>query len=98
MNHKTHQYLMGGLVLVGAVVLFTGSGGAFGGGGLFLLVFLGFCFAMMFFMMRGMSGGGTGGGNDMGGMDGDARGGRHGTDEPTEREEEKFDDGNRRTW
>jgi hypothetical protein len=73
---------MGGLVLVGAVVLFTGSGGAFGGGGLFLLVFLGFCFAMMYFMMRG--------------MDGD--GGLHGTDVPTERQEEKFDDGNRRTW
>lgn len=74
MNHKTHVYLMGGLVLVGAVALFTGGGSAFGGAGLFLVVFLGFCFAMMFFMMRGMGGG------DMGGKGGDARGHQHGTD------------------
>ncbi len=90
MNHKTHLYLMGGLVVVGAVVLLTGSGSAFGGGGLFLLVFLGFCFAMMFFMMRGMGSGG------MGGKGGGVGGHRHGTDIPTEFEDGKFEDDTRR--
>lgn len=61
MNHKTHLYLMGGLVVAGVAVLFMGGGNTFGGG-LFSFLFLGLCMAMMFFMMRGMGGhGGTGG-------------------------------------
>ncbi len=82
MNHKMHLYLMGGLVALGAVLLFTSGGTAFGGTSLFLLVFLGFCFAIMFFIMGGM--GGMGGG-------GDTRGHQHGSDRPNE-----FEDDSRR--
>lgn len=51
MNHKRHLYLMGGMVLVG-LMLFTGGGSGFGGGGLYLPILLGFCFGMMLLMMR----------------------------------------------
>ncbi|MDQ2826392.1 MAG: hypothetical protein M3Y04_05465 [Actinomycetota bacterium] len=57
-NHRTHLYLMGGLVFVGLLIL-TGGGG-FGGGGLFLLILLAFCLAMLFVMMRLMGGGMSG--------------------------------------
>ncbi len=72
MKHKTHLYLMGGLLFVG-LLMFTGGSSLHGGGGLFLLVLLGACLAMLFFMVRLMGG--------MNGMNGtsaeqDARGHR----------------------
>lgn len=56
MNHKLHTYFMAGALIVGAVLLFTGTGGASS-----FLIVIAACMAMMFFMMRGMRG--------MGGMD-----------------------------
>lgn len=50
MNHKTHSYLMVGLLAVGAVLFFSGG---VGGGALFLLwplLCMGSMFAMMWFM------------------------------------------------
>lgn len=60
MNHKVHLYVMGGALVVGAVLLLTGTGGASP-----YLLAIGACMAMMFFMMRGMSG--------MGGMGSERR-------------------------
>jgi hypothetical protein len=51
MKNLKHSYLMIGLLVIGAVLFLTGSGGGLA----FLLFPLG-CMAMMFFMMRGMSG------------------------------------------
>lgn len=59
MNHKTHLYLMVGVVPVAALLLITGYGGSW-----VLFALLGGCAAMMFFMMRGL-----GGDQDHGGMD-----------------------------
>ena len=56
MNHKTHSYLMIGLLAVGAVLFFSGG---VGGGALFLLwplLCMGMMFGMMWFM-GGMSSG-----------------------------------------
>jgi hypothetical protein len=50
MNHKTHSYLMVGLLAVGAVLFFSGG---VGGGALFLLwplLCMGSMFAMIWFM------------------------------------------------
>ena len=52
MNHKTHSYLMVGLLAVGAVLFFSGIAG---GGALFLLWPL-LCMGMMFGMMWFMGG------------------------------------------
>lgn len=52
MNHKTHTYLMIGLVVAGAVLFFSGVAD---GGALFLLWPLA-CVAMMVAMMWGMGG------------------------------------------
>lgn len=57
MNHKTHSYLVVGLLAVGAVLFFSGG---VRGGALFLLwplLCMGSMFAMMWFMggMGGMS-------------------------------------------
>lgn len=52
MNHKTHSYLMIGLVVAGAVFFFSG---VVDGGALFLLWPLA-CVAMMVAMMWGMGG------------------------------------------
>jgi hypothetical protein len=55
MSHKTHSYLMVGLLAVGAVLFFSGG---VGGGALFLLwplLCMGMMFAMMWFM-GGMGG------------------------------------------
>jgi len=52
MNHNKHSYLMIGLLMVGAVLFFSGS---IGGSVLFLFWPLA-CVGMMFWMMRGMSG------------------------------------------
>jgi hypothetical protein len=52
MSHKTHSYLMIGLLAVGAVLFFSGG---VGGGALFLLWPL-LCMAMMFGMMWFMGG------------------------------------------
>ncbi|PZS11789.1 MAG: hypothetical protein DLM60_23590 [Pseudonocardiales bacterium] len=76
MNHKTHLYLMGGLLAAGAVLFFWGGAGT----GLFLFVWLGACMAMMFFMMRGMGG--------MGGKGSDASGHSHGADLPKDFEDQ----------
>ncbi len=51
MNHKSHSYLMIGLLVLGAALYFSGTGG----GALFLIFPL-MCMGMMFFMMRGMGG------------------------------------------
>ncbi|MDP9165087.1 MAG: hypothetical protein M3O32_03345 [Actinomycetota bacterium] len=51
MNHRKHNYLMLGLVAVGAVLFLTG----FAGGAVFLLWPLA-CMAMMVAMMWGMGG------------------------------------------
>ena len=52
MNHKTHSYLMVGLLAVGAVLFFSGG---VPGGALFLLWPL-LCMGMMFAMMWSMGG------------------------------------------
>jgi hypothetical protein len=51
-SHKSHSYLMVGLLVVGAALFFSGG---VGGGALFLLWPLA-CMGMMFAMMWGMGG------------------------------------------
>ena len=53
MNHKKHSYVLIGLLTVGAVLFFTGTGA-----GLLFLLWPLACMGMMFFMMRGMRMGG----------------------------------------
>lgn len=66
MSHKLHTYFMAGALVIGVVLLLTGTGGT----SPFLFLFLA-CMAMMFFMMRGM--GGMGGHGVDGGKGGQER-------------------------
>ena len=51
MTHGKHNYVMIGLVAIGAVLFLTGNAG-----GLVFLLWPLACMGMMFMMMRGMSG------------------------------------------
>lgn len=53
MNHNKHSYVLIGLLTVGAVLFFTGTGA-----GLLFLLWPLACLGMMFLMMRGMNMGG----------------------------------------
>ena len=50
MNHNKHSYVLIGLLTVGAVLFFTGTGA-----GLLFLLWPLACMGMMFFMIRGMN-------------------------------------------
>jgi hypothetical protein len=64
MNHKTHIFMMVGLIVAAIALFSTGYGGDW-----VLFALLGACAVMMVFMMRGM--GGMGGGQHHSGMDSD---------------------------
>lgn len=55
MNHNKHSYVLIGLITVGAILFFTGTGS---GAGLLFLLWPLACVGMMYFMMRGMGMGG----------------------------------------
>lgn len=63
MNHKTHIFMMVGLIVAAIALFSTGYGASW-----VLFALLGACAVMMMFMMRGM--GGMSGGRDRDGMDG----------------------------